>query len=81
MAFSNPADIKRALVEQLYRPVRWIETVEKIARDGVSNIVECVPGKILTGLNKRIDATLNCVAITDMASIEAALLVLTSHED
>lgn len=81
MAFSNPADIKRALVEQLYRPVRWIETIEKMAGEGVSNIVECVPGKILTGLNKRIDVTLNCVAISDAASIEAATEALNSHKD
>ena len=81
MAFSNPADIKRALVEQLYRPVRWIETIEKIASDRVSNIVECVPGKILTGLNKRIDATLNCVAITDAASLESAVSALISNKD
>jgi [acyl-carrier-protein] S-malonyltransferase len=81
MAFSQSADIKRALVEQLYRPVRWIETIEKIAHAGVSNIVECVPGKILTGLNKRIDAALNCVAITDMASLETAVNALILHKD
>ncbi len=67
-------DIKRALVEQLYRPVRWIETIQAIAATGVSHIVECVPGKILTGLNKRIDANLNCLAVTDLASMDAAIL-------
>lgn len=67
-------DIKRALVEQLYRPVRWIETIQAIAATGVSHIVECVPGKILTGLNKRIDANLNCLAVTDLVSMDAAIL-------
>ncbi len=80
MAFNDPKDIKRALVEQLYCPVRWIETIQKIASDGVNNIVECVPGKILMGLNKRIDVNLNCIAITDSASLEAAMHTFTTRE-
>ncbi len=73
-AWQTAEDIKRALVEQLYRPVRWIETIQAIAATGVSLVVECVPGKILTGLNKRIDANLNCMAVTDLASLDAAIL-------
>ena len=46
--------IKIALVKQLVSPVRWVETIEKMAANGVTNIVECGPGRILTGLNKRI---------------------------
>ena len=72
-AFSNADDIKLALVEQLYRPVRWIETIQAIAIDGATTVIECVPGKVLTGLNKRIDANLNCLAITDTASVVAAI--------
>lgn len=72
-AFSNANDIKQALVEQLYRPVRWIETIQAIAAGGVATVIECVPGKVLTGLNKRIDATLNCVAISGTASLIAAV--------
>ena len=74
MAFADTVAIKQALVEQLYRPVRWIETIQYLATHGATHIVECVPGKILTGLNKRIDATLNCFAITDSASLETALV-------
>jgi len=80
VAFYDAAQIKRALVEQLCCPVRWVETIEKIAGDGVSCIVECVPGKILTGLNKRIDANLNCIAIADTTSLKAAALLSPSPE-
>lgn len=78
IAFSSAEDIKNALVEQLYRPVRWIETVQAIAAAGSSAVIECVPGKILTGLNKRIDANLQCLAITDAASIDAAITALNA---
>lgn len=65
--------IKQALVEQLFRPVRWIETIQFLAAEGVTGVVECVPGKILTGLNKRIESTLVCHAVTDAASLDAAV--------
>lgn len=70
--FDEPDCIRQALVEQLFRPVRWIETIQHMAAAGVNTVVECVPGKILTGLNKRIVAELNCLAITDSASLAAA---------
>jgi [acyl-carrier-protein] S-malonyltransferase len=73
LAFSNSEEIKRALVEQLFRPVRWIETIQAISVGGATTVVECVPGKVLTGLNKRIDANLNCVAVSDTASLMAAI--------
>jgi [acyl-carrier-protein] S-malonyltransferase len=71
-AFEDPAQIRIALVEQLDHPVRWIETVEYLAAHGVTRIVECGPGKVLTGLSKRISADAQCIAITDTASLEAA---------
>lgn len=71
--FLTADDIKKGLVEQLYRPVRWVETIQAIATGGASAVVECVPGKVLTGLNKRIDAQLNCLAITDTAALVAAV--------
>ncbi len=71
--FASPDEIRKALVEQLYRPVRWIETIQAIAGGGATVAVECVPGKILTGLNKRIDGNLNCLAITDGASLRSAI--------
>lgn len=72
-AFSSADDIKQALVEQLYRPVRWIETIQAIATGGALIVIECVPGKVLTGLNKRINANLNCLAISDTASLVATI--------
>jgi [acyl-carrier-protein] S-malonyltransferase len=71
-AFDDPAHIRTALVEQLDHPVRWIETVQFLAAHGVDRIVECGPGKVLTGLSKRIAGDAHCIAITDTASLEAA---------
>jgi len=72
-AFDDPARIREALVEQLDHPVRWIETVEFLAAHGVKRIVECAPGKVLTGLAKRISSGVEGVAIQDSAALEAAL--------
>lgn len=72
-SFSSEASIKRALVEQLFRPVRWIETVQSLAQRGANTVVECMPGKVLTGLNKRIDGGLNCLAVADSASLVTAI--------
>jgi [acyl-carrier-protein] S-malonyltransferase len=72
-AFDDPARIRLSLVEQLDHPVRWIETVEFLARHGVQRMVECAPGKVLTGLSKRIASGVDCVAIQDSAALDAAL--------
>lgn len=63
-AYSNSDKIKDALVRQLYSPVRWVETVQAIAAQGVTQTAECGPGKVLAGLTKRIVAELPCVALT-----------------
>ena len=65
--------IRDALVRQLYSPVRWVETVQKMAADGADKLVECGPGKVLVGLSKRIDKTMNAMAVFDQASLDAAL--------
>lgn len=64
--------IKEALIRQLYSPVRWAESVEKIAEDGVELIVEMGPGKILSGLIKRIDRRINVLAVNNLESLTAA---------
>jgi [acyl-carrier-protein] S-malonyltransferase len=69
----SPEAIRHALVEQLYRPVRWIETVQAIAARGIRNVLECAPGKVLTGLNRRIDSGLSCTALTDSNALKTAL--------
>ncbi len=69
---TDPAAIKDALVRQLYSPVRWTETVEKMAADGVEKLIEMGPGKVLTGLTKRISKGLDSVAVNDPATFDAA---------
>lgn len=54
------AAIKKALIEQLYQPVRWVETIQAIAKRGVEAIYECGPGAVLSGLNKRIVQNVRC---------------------
>ncbi|WP_256383878.1 ACP S-malonyltransferase [Photobacterium toruni] len=70
---TDPVAIKLALVKQLYNPVRWTESVERMAAEGVEELVEMGPGKVLTGLTKRIDRALSGVAVNDVASLTAAL--------
>lgn len=72
IAETDPAKIKDALVRQLYSPVRWTESVEKMSELGVENLLEVGPGKVLTGLTKRIVKTLSAAAVNDVASLEAA---------
>ncbi len=70
---SDPAKIKDALIRQAYSPVRWVETMQKIATMNVTTVAECGPGKVLSGLVKRCADTLVGVALADLASIEANL--------
>ncbi len=63
-AYSDSAQIKDALVRQLYSPVRWVETVQSMSAQGVVMAAECGPGKVLAGLNKRIVAEMPCLALT-----------------
>ena len=72
-SFATVAEIKQALVEQLFRPVRWIETIQVLSAGGTTTVIECVPGKILTGLNKRIVSTLDCIAVSDAVSLAAGI--------
>lgn len=70
--YADPEKIKGALARQLYSPVRWVETIRALKARGADRFVECGPGKVLAGLNKRIDGSLATLAITDEASLEAA---------
>jgi [acyl-carrier-protein] S-malonyltransferase len=70
---SDTARIKDALVRQAYNPVRWVETVQKMAAMGVTLVAECGPGKVLAGLTKRCADGVNGVALADAAAIEANL--------
>ena len=71
-AYDNPDKIKDALVRQLHNPVRWIETIEHIYRQGSTMSAECGPGKVLAGLVKRINPDFPCIALTGMEAIAEA---------
>lgn len=73
-AFGNGDQIKDALVRQLYSPVRWVETVQTIYAQGVTKSAECGPGKVLTGLTKRIVAEMSCIALTSEDALASAQL-------
>lgn len=66
-------ELREALVRQVYSPVRWVEVVQALAAKGVTHVVECGPGKVLVGLNKRIAPALNSMAAVDSASLNDAL--------
>lgn len=74
VASPNEADaIRDALARQLYQPVRWVEVVQAMVQNGADTIVECGPGKVLVGLNKRIDKSITHSAIIDADSLAACL--------
>jgi len=73
---SDAAAIRDALVRQAWHPVRWVETVQFFKAQGVTHLIECGPGKVLAGLTKRIDGELTALAITDPASLDAALAAI-----
>ena len=77
-----PADrveaLRDLLVRQLYSPVRWVETVRSVTAQGVTAAIECGPGKVLTGLCKRIDDNLTTLPVFDPKTLDAAL-EMTAH--
>ena len=66
----NADEIRELLTKQLFSPVRWVETVAFLAENGIDTLIECGPGKVLAGLTKRIDKSLNAQALFDIASLE-----------
>ena len=68
-----PDAIRAALAQQAANPVRWVQTIEALAARGVTHVVECGPGKVLAGLNRRIAPDLQTYALTDSTDIDAAL--------
>jgi len=72
----EPEAIRSALAQQAASPVRWVETIEAFGARGVTHVVECGPGRVLTGLNKRIVRDLKSFALTDGADLDAAKAAL-----
>lgn len=77
-SYSDATQIKDALTRQLYSPVRWVETIQKMANMQITQTAECGPGKVLAGLTKRIVAELPCTALTAEESLTGFLAGLDS---
>lgn len=79
----HPQGIKAALVQQLFSPVRWAETVRRMVANGATHIVECGPGKILTGLNRRVERRkeISVFAVDDGPSIDLAISACWGTQD
>ena len=78
-AYSKDFEIMDALYRQLFNPVRWVETIQHIISNGANAFIELGPGKVLTGLSKRIDRNVPCYGVYDVKSFELAIEKLESH--
>lgn len=76
----HPDDIRQSLMRQLYSPVRWVETIQLIARESIDFILECGPGRVLTGLTKRIDTSVKTFPIYDSETLKQALAQLNGEK-
>jgi [acyl-carrier-protein] S-malonyltransferase len=72
--YHDVEQMRRVLAAQLYMPVRWVETVQSLQQRGVELMFECGPGKVLSGLIKRIDKTIDVISIQDPESLAQALV-------
>lgn len=80
-SYDNPDEIRAALIKQLYLPVRWVETIEYFVNHNIQVAIECGPGKVLAGLNKRITDKLNTISINTPLQLEEALNVLKGKQN
>ncbi len=74
---ARPSDITKGLVKQLHSPVLWVDTVNNLVGEGIQATFECGPGKVLVGLNKRINKAADHYTINDVASLDAAIEALS----
>ena len=80
-SYDSPQHIRRLLKEQLYCPVRWVETIQTMKHKGVQHVIECGPGRVLSGLVKRIDNSLNAMSVYDESSLDTVLAQIEAmHE-
>jgi len=76
--YVKPADVKKNLVKQLHNPVLWVDSVNNLIAEGVDTIIECGPGKVLIGLNKRINKEVSHFTINNVATLDKALEEIAS---
>jgi [acyl-carrier-protein] S-malonyltransferase len=72
-AYTSASDIRERLASQVYRPVRWVDTIRAMLESGATSIVECGPGKVLMGLVRRINRGTPVAALDSLAGLEKAL--------
>lgn len=73
----NPEQIREKLIVQLYSPVLWVASVNTMVEKGIDTMVECGPGKVLSGMNKRVSRSLSVSSIQDQAGLESTLASLS----
>ena len=71
--YAKPADVKKSLVKQLHNPVLWVDSVNNLIAEGVDTIIECGPGKVLIGLNKRINKEVAHFTINNVDTLDSTL--------
>lgn len=74
-------EMRTKLASQLYLPVKWVETIQTMQQQGVTHIFECGPGKVLTGLTKRIDKSLNSFSVNTPLTVHEAVLTLNTIKE
>ncbi len=74
---ANPETIKTLMIEQIHHPVLWVECMSALAKQGVDTCVECGPGKVLSGLTKRIDRSVSCLSVENPDALKEAVASLT----
>ncbi|MDC1311252.1 ACP S-malonyltransferase [Burkholderiales bacterium] len=77
---TTPEDIKDRLYQQLFSPVRWVETIRYIIKSGITCGLECGPGKVIVGLNKRIDKEFHMLSLASMEEMEIAINALSGSD-
>ena len=73
---SDPEQIRHLLIEQIYSPVKWTSCIQAIIDSGANHLVECGPGKVLSGLNRRIDKSLKCYSLEEPEALLEAVATL-----
>ena len=80
VAYADAEQIREALARQLWQPVRWTETIEFLVESGVEKFIECGPGKVLAGLNRRISRQPTVFALTDNDGLQKAIAAGSDNE-
>lgn len=78
--YQSSQQIREKLQEQLYKPVRWVETVQFLKEQGVKLVLECGPGKVLSGLIKRIDRSLDVISVYDTISLDQVVELFKEYK-